>query len=48
MKIRTVKKALKAYRDERRTPLHRKVRLSHVAYFAENRDKQKHLGNGKD
>ena len=41
MKIRTVKKALKALRDGRKTPLLRKVRLSNLAYFADNRDKKK-------
>jgi len=41
MKIRTVKKALKALRDGRKTPLLRKVRLSNLAYFADNRDKRK-------
>lgn len=30
MKIRIVKKALKAHREGRKTPLLRKVRLSHV------------------
>lgn len=33
MKIRTVKKALKALRDGRKTPLLKKVRLSNVSYF---------------
>lgn len=40
MKIRTVKKALKALRDGRKTPLMRKVRLSHISYFANNKDKK--------
>lgn len=30
MKARIVKKALKAHREKRKTPLLRKVRLSHV------------------
>jgi len=41
MKVRIVKKALKALRDGRKTPLLRKVRLSHVSYFENNKDKKK-------
>ncbi len=41
MNIRTVKKAVKALRDGRRTPLLRKVRLSNLSYFESNRDKRK-------
>lgn len=40
MKIRTVKKAIKALRDGRKTPLFRKVRLSNIEYFENNRDKK--------
>ena len=40
MKIRTVKKALKAMRDGRKTPLLKKVTLENIAYFANNRDKK--------
>lgn len=40
MKIRTVKKALKALRDGRATPLLKRVRLSNVAYYANNKDKK--------
>ena len=41
MKIRTVKKALKAMRDGRKTPLLKKVTLNNVAYFADSKDKMK-------
>lgn len=44
MKIRTVKKALKALRDGRKTPLLKKVKLQHVAYFANNEDKKVLVG----
>lgn len=41
MNIRTVKKAVKAFRDGRKTPLLKKVRLTNIAYFANNRDKKR-------
>ena len=41
MNIRTVKKAIKALRDGRKTPLLKKVGLNHIAYFANNKDKKK-------
>lgn len=41
MKIRAVKKALKALRDGRKTPLLRKVRLSHVSYFSKKRNESR-------
>lgn len=40
MKIRAVKKALKALRDGRKTPLLKRVKLQHIAYFANNEDKK--------
>ena len=41
MKLRTVKKAIKAMRDGRKTPLFKKVRLDDVAYFENNKDHKK-------
>ena len=41
MKIRTVKKVLKAMTEERKTPLSRKVTFDHIQYFANNTDHQK-------
>lgn len=41
MKIRIVKKAIKALIEGRNTPLLNKVRLSNVADFAHNRDHDK-------
>ena len=41
MKLRTVKKAIKAFRDGRKTPLLKKVRLDDVAYFEYNKDHKK-------
>lgn len=38
MKIRTVKKAIKALKEGRNTPLLKKVRLNNVAYFVSNKD----------
>ena len=42
MKIRIVKKALKAFRQGRFTPLLRKVRLSHVCFLCNIRNKFKY------
>ena len=38
MKIRIVKKAIKALKEGRNTPLLKKVRLNNVVYFAHNKD----------
>ena len=39
MKLRTTKKAIKAIRDGRKTPLLRKVRLSNITDFENHNDK---------
>ena len=41
MKIRTVKKAIKALSEGRKTPLLRKVKLSNVTFYANSSDKKK-------
>lgn len=40
MKIRTIKKAIKALRDGRRTSLLAKVRLSNIVYLEKYLDKR--------
>lgn len=41
MKIRTVKKVLKAWTEDRYTPLFKKVTLDNITFFEYNRDHKK-------
>lgn len=42
MKIRVIKKAIKAIAEGRRTPLMKKVTLDNVSFFQYNKDHEQH------